>query len=323
MMDVDTKPLFKPLEVKGYTLRNRVVMPPMVTNRDIRGEDGVQWYGRHAAGGVGLVIVEATAVARFNGDLNAEGLHPLTDAIHEGGALAAIQLFPRTADWATDGDMDPGDLSAKQVADLIRHYEAATQICVEAGFDGVEPHGAHGFLLNRFFSPADNARSDAYGGDLRGRMKLGLDIVGVCRKALGRDRLLLYRHTVVRGTSYGLDESLQFARALVAAGVDILDISPANGANVAQLAAPFRRFGAPVIAVGLMDKVENAVEALRAKRADLIAVGRGLIADPEWPIKVKEGRFGEIVACLHCDQMCFGNLRKDIPIACAQWESHS
>jgi 2,4-dienoyl-CoA reductase-like NADH-dependent reductase (Old Yellow Enzyme family) len=320
-MDLDVKPLFKQLEVKGYTLRNRVVMPPMVTNRDIQGEDGIAWYREHAAGGVGLVIVEATAVARFADDLTADYLRHLTDAIHEAGALAAIQLFPRTADWATDGDMNPADLTSKQVADLIRHYELAARTCAEAGFDGVEPHGAHGFLLNRFFSPADNARIDAYGGDLRGRMRLGLEIVATCRKALGRERLLLYRHTVIRGTSYGLDESLQFARALVSEGVDILDISPSNGANVAQLAAPFRRFGVPVIAVGVMDKVENAIEALRSKRADLIAVGRGLIADPEWPIKVKEGRFGEIVACDHCDQMCFGNLRKDIPIACIHWEN--
>jgi 2,4-dienoyl-CoA reductase-like NADH-dependent reductase (Old Yellow Enzyme family) len=320
MMDLDIKPLFRPLEVKGYTLRNRIVMPPMVSNRDIQGEDGIEWYRRHAAGGVALVIVEATAVARFRGELSAEGLRHVTDAIHDAGALAAIQLFPRTDQWPLDADMNPGDLTAKQIAGLIDQYASAARTCVEAGFDGVEPHGAHGFLLNRFFSPADNARSDGYGGDLRSRMRLGLEIVGVCRKALGRDRLLLYRHTPVRGTSYGLDDSMQFAQRLVAESVDILDISPSNGANVGQLAAPFRRFGVPVIAVGLMDKVESAIEALRSRRADLIAIGRGLIADPDWPIKVKEGRFGEIVACTRCDEMCFGNLSKDIPIACTQWE---
>ncbi len=207
--------LFEPLDVKGHTFRNRIVMPPMVANRGIVSQDGVKWYGEHAAGGVALVIVEATPVTRFGNDLNVEDLRALVDAIHEGGALAAIQLFPVA--WGRQ--VAPAELGPDEISDMVDGYEVAARVCSEAGFDGVEPHGAHGFVLNQFFSPADNARADEFGGCMENRMRAGIEVVRAARRGLGSDRLLLYRHTPAKENSYSLEESLVFAGRLVGEGL--------------------------------------------------------------------------------------------------------
>ncbi|MDP6115953.1 MAG: hypothetical protein QGF00_23715 [Planctomycetota bacterium] len=311
-MNLDVTPLFEPLTVKDRTIPNRIVMPPMVSNRSIVGDDGIEWYRERAAGGVGLVIVEATAVNRFVEELTAENLGRLVEAIHEDGALAAIQLFPVTF----GSDISPGELTLEQIREIVQLFERASEICARAGFDGVQPHGAHGYLINQFFSPANNERTDEYGGILENRMRMGIEVVRASRKGLGEDRLILYRHTPSQKESYTIEESLAFAEKLVSEGVDVLDISPASEELPADRAEPFRGLGVPVIAVNQMDDVGRALEALNEDRADLIAVGRGLIADPLWPEKVRDGRLDELVSCTRCNEGCFGNLREGIPIEC-------
>jgi 2,4-dienoyl-CoA reductase-like NADH-dependent reductase (Old Yellow Enzyme family) len=307
--------LFRPLRVKSRELRNRVVMPPMVTLRGLTGRAGVEWYGRHAAGGVGLVIVEATPVQRFGSDFTADSLRPLVEAIHGGGALAAIQLFPtRRLSFQV-----PVDLTVGELEEMVGRYVIAARVCREAGFDGIEPHGAHGYLLNQFFSPVQNRRTDEYGGNIENRMRLALEIVEAVRPACGSGMLLLYRHTPT-GHGYGMEESLLLAQGLVERGVDILDISPSSGEKPGDRAVPFTGLGVPVIAVGELDRVERSLEVLNEGRADLVAVGRGLIADPDWPIKVREGRLEEIVECVRCNTKCYGHLRQGIAIECAEWE---
>jgi len=313
MMDVT--PLFAPLQVGQKTLRNRIVMPPMVVNRGLATPQGAEWYGRRAQGGVGLVIVEATNVVDFHSELSAANLRPLVDAIHQGGALAAIQLFPGVRGQATL----PHHLTSQDIQELVAQYCAAVEICAQAGFDAVEPHGAHGFLLNQFFSPVENQRTDAYGGSLEGRMRMALSIADAIRPIVDRaGMLLLYRHTPV-GPGYDIEESLVLARRLVESGVDVLDISPASDAAPGDRAAPFMELGVPVIAVNEMDRLVRALEVLREKRATLVAVGRGLIADPDWPAKVRQNRLDEIVVCTGCDQ-CFEDLDRGDPVGCAQWD---
>ncbi len=134
--------------------------------------------------------------------------------------------------------------------------------------------------------------------------------------------LVLYRHTPREDGGDTIDDSIAFVNALVDDGADIIDISPASNREPADLAAPIKQaVDCPVIAVNDMDDPERAVAALQDNRADLIAIGRGLIADPQWPNKVREGRLGEIVECLKCNEKCHGNLSKGLPIACIQWES--
>lgn len=314
-MSIDVSPLFEPLFTDKVTLKNRIVMPPMVVCRGIGTPEAIEWYGRRARGGVSLVIIEATSVMRFSSELTAEVLRPQVEAIHAGGALAAIQLFP----WIFGQEVSPTDLSTAEIEALVTDYARAARICAQAGFDGIEPHGAHGYLLNQFFSPEQNRRTDDYGPDSLGqRMRLALRVVEAVRPACDKDMLLLYRHTPV-GRGYGLEDSLAFARALVEAGVDILDLSPSSQERPGDLAAPFAELGAPVITVGNLDVVERALEVLAEKRADLVAVGTGLIADPDWPRKVKEGRFDEIVACTSCGS-CSDDLRERRPVGCVLWE---
>ena len=313
-MTYDVSPLFSPLDIGGKTLRNRIVMPPMVVNRDLGGAAAREWYGRRAAGGVGLVIIEATSVADVGGRWSADDLRPLVDAIHDGGALAAIQLFP-----GVRGDpIVPADLSLDDIDVLINNYHIAAQICADAGFDGVQPHGAHGYLLNQFFSPVKNTRTDTYGGSAGNRMRLALRIVRTMRGiADAAGMLILYRHTPV-GPGYGIDDSVELAQALIDAGVDILDISPASDAAPGDRAAPFVPLGVPVIAVNLLDEPARALEVLNEQRAQLIAVGRGLIADPDWAIKVREDRLDDLVTCIRCDS-CHADLRRGVPVGCVQW----
>ena len=313
-MTHDTTPLFATLEVGSKTLRNRVVMPPMVVNRGLATPDGQRWYGRRARGGAGLIIVEATDTMYFGSKLTANNLRPLVDAIHVGGALAAIQLFPRRRGQSSS----PAELTIGEVQQLVTQYRVAAEICAEAGFDGVEPHGAHGYLLNQFFSPERNQRTDEYGGALAGRMRLALDIVRVIRPiATNAGMLVLYRHTPV-GPGYGIEESLVLARGLIETGVDILDISPASDAAPGDRAAPFAELGVSVIAVNELDRLDRALEVLLEKRAALVAIGRGLIADPDWPAKVREGRLDEITVCTGCGQ-CSEDLRNGVHVGCTEW----
>jgi 2,4-dienoyl-CoA reductase-like NADH-dependent reductase (Old Yellow Enzyme family) len=309
-------PLFSPLQVKHRTLRNRIVLPPMVVNRGLTTPEACRWYGERAAGGVSLAIVEASDIIRFGSEFTAENLRPLVDAIHEGGALAAIQLFPGRRGQTTT----PMDLSQTDIDQMVAQYRVAARICADAGFDGIEPHGAHGFLLNQFFSPVRNQRTDAYGGSMAGRMRLALEIVEAVRPVADSvGMLVLYRHTPLRADfGYDIRESLVLAEALVHAGVDILDISPASGLAPGDRAAPFTRLGVPVIAVNELSQLPRALEVLEHGRASLVAVGRGLIADPNWPNKVREGRTDEIVQCVCCDE-CHADLRRGVPVRCAEW----
>ena len=309
--------IFSPLRIGHVELRNRIVVPPMVQLRPITSDAGIAWYRRLAAGGPGLVIVEATGIPGFGAELTAETLRPLVEAIHAGGAAAAIQLFP----IAFGQKADPNSLSVEQIDGIVGQYGRAATICLEAGFDGVEPHGAHGYLLNQFFMPDKNRRADDYGGSRANRGRLAVRIVEQISAVAGAPLLILYRHTPT-GQAYTLDDSLALAGRLIDAGVDVLDISPARQTRVAELAAPFKeRFpNAPVIAVGGMDDPDAAVTALVDGHCDLVAVGRQLIADAHWPRKVREGRLNDIRNCEKCDVGCFGNLREQKPVKCALWD---
>lgn len=313
-MKSEHEEIFSPVTIKSVKLRNRIVAPPMVQVRPITSPEGIGWYRRLAAGGAGMVIVEATGVPGFGDELTVDNLKPLVDAIHDECAAAAIQLFPIR--FGTSAE--PNELTGEDIEAMIESYGRASVICRDAGFDGVEPHGAHGFLLNQFFMPDKNQREDEYGGSLDNRGRLGVEIVRKIRQAAGESMLILYRHTPV-GNEYTIGDSLVLAARLVEAGVDVLDVSPARGVEIADLAAPFKmKFDVPVIAVNGMNDPANAADALRHGGCDLVGVARGLIADAQWPRKVQEERSDEILECQDCNR-CFIELRRQRPVKCAQW----
>ncbi len=318
--------LFSPLTVKGTTLRNRIVMPPMMTMMGHGADQWMHWYGARAEGGAGLIIVEAIPVNLFQHASFADSLRATVDLVHSHGAAVALQLFQRPETPAGEPISPSGgphgrEVTEDELAQIVARFAHAAREAERVGFDGAEPHGAHGFFLNQFISPATNRRRDLYGGLLENRMRLGLQIVKAIRQEVLDDFLLLYRHTAV-GEQYGLGDSIPFAQELEEKGVDILDISPStadNDAPHAGLAAAIKaEVSVPIIAVGGMQDPEAAEAVLREQKADLVAIGRGLIADAHLPRKIQEDRMDEVIECVQCGKLCFGNLQKGVPIGCAQ-----
>jgi 2,4-dienoyl-CoA reductase-like NADH-dependent reductase (Old Yellow Enzyme family) len=328
----DHAALFQPLEIGALRLKNRIVMPPMVTLMGLDTERAHAYYEERAKGGVGTVILEATATERLRSPDFAAALRGLGERLHRHGAAVVVQLFQ--GDQSPTGDRfapsptdEAREATTDEVLDSIEGFGAAAAAAREAGLDGAEIHGAHGFFLNQFFSPATNRRGDEFGGSREGRMQFGLRAVRAATAAAGDDFPVFYRHTAAQFESggYSVADTLVFAPRLVMAGISVIDISPStspegqgSGGHADLAAAVKAAVEAPVIAVGAMDDPDTAAAALREKKCDLVAIGRGLLADPHWPTKVADGRLDEIIACTKCDEKCFGHLGQGVPIECTE-----
>jgi NADPH2 dehydrogenase len=249
--------LFSPLTIRNFTLKNRIVLPPMANN--MANDNGavtvkhIRHYERRAEAGVGMVIVEH-AYVQVDGRVNRKqlgihddalipGLSRLVEAVKASGSVVGIQLTHGggRAKQATAGGTPvapstgviPGGsepavaLSADQIPHIIEAFVAAAHRAIAAGCDFVEVHGAHGYLLNQFLSPLTNRRDDVYGGNLTGRLRLPLQVVRAVRQVIDTNHLLLYRLGACDYLDGGLSESegRQAAKLLAAAGVDVLDIS--------------------------------------------------------------------------------------------------
>ncbi|MGB9858626.1 MAG: NADH:flavin oxidoreductase, partial [Moorellaceae bacterium] len=223
-----------PIKIGRLELKNRMVMPPMVTNYAYT--DGsvtprlIAYHTERAKGGVGLIIVEATYVhpsgKGFKNQLGIysdrllPGLRRLVDAVHAQGAKIAIQLYhggrqttsavtgqpivaPSALPCATIGEV-PKELTKEEIASLVRAFAEAARRAKAAGFDAVEVHGAHGYLINEFLSPLANKRTDEYGGSLENRMRFPLEVVRAVRQAVGPDYPVLYRLSADEKISGGL-----------------------------------------------------------------------------------------------------------------------
>jgi NADPH2 dehydrogenase len=319
--------LFSPLTIKGRTLHNRIVLPPMANNMaNERGEltdAHIEHYVRRASVGVGMVIVEHTYVRR-DGRVNAQqlglyedalidGLRRLAHAVRACGTVVGIQithgggkatssLIGRAPISASDGIV-PGAAEPAQAAtldeiqEITEAFAAAAWRAKEAGFDFVEVHGAHGYLLSQFLSPLTNQRSDQYGGDLAGRLRMAVEIVQAVRQAVGEDYLLLYRLGANDNMAGGLTqtEGQQAAVSLVQAGVDLLDVSgglggaaPSDWDGESQgyfvpMAAEIQAAAhVPVVVAGGITQPEFADRVIREGKVDLVAVGRAMLSNPDW-----------------------------------------
>lgn len=318
--------LFGPYEVVGLKLKNRVVMPPMATAMEVGSDQFRCWYEARARGGVGLIIMEALSVYSLAEARFADSLAATVEAVHAHGVPVVLQLFQpsfseRGEPFAPSAGDGVREASTEELAAIPERFAAAAAQCQRVGFDGVEPHGAHGFFLNQMFSPLRNRRLDRFGGSLENRMRLGLEIVTAIRQSVGPGYPVFYRHTAEEPDGYGVEESVVFLRSLTEAGVNVLDISPSTRANVhCDIAAEVKAAvpDTPVIAVGGMQDPVQAETALATGKCDLCAVGRQLIADADWPRKIMEGRAAEVIACTQCDTRCFGNLAQGVPIGCVE-----
>lgn len=229
------------------------------------------------------------------------------------------------------------EIPSEELAAIPEHFARAAVGAQDAGFDAIEIHGAHHSLFMRLLSPCQNHRSDRYGGALRNRGRVQLDTVRAIRSAVGPDYPILFRFSATDFVSDGVSLSLTvpYAEELVAAGVDCLDVSAGTADSApgscfrnegqvegcfADLASAIRSAtGMPTIAVGKISTREVAVSILRERKADLIALGRSLIVDPDWPKKVAEGREEEIVRCLWDNVGCLrDSIDVGLPIRCIQ-----
>jgi 2,4-dienoyl-CoA reductase-like NADH-dependent reductase (Old Yellow Enzyme family) len=331
--------LFTSISIGPMLLKNRIVFPPMATRYDITTERARAYYAERALGGCGLIIVEGTRVDNFSDPQFVAALPALAKAIQKAGGKACVQLShpPTLPDGQAVAPSDAGEaraVTAGEIRSIQEKYALAVARLKETGFDAAEIHGAHGYFFSQFFSPRANRRTDAYGGSLENRMRFARETVRLIRLVVGPTYPVLYRMSADEMVPDGpaLAESQALARALVADGISAIDVSAGVGgtspsvpspmantpeATYAQLAAEIKKVvSVPVIGVGRVWRSEVAERMLAEGTADLVAIGRQLLADPFWPQKVATGRENEVVACRFDNRLCLGNLAQGLPISC-------
>ena len=326
--------LFDSFAIDGtLQLRNRIVLAPLYLALDGRSEAFRAFYIRRAQGGPGLVIAPQSTPgglddwADEDADLVA-AFRPLIEGCHAAGSKIALQMFPG------GGDVD--DWATQEMETIPARYARAAQGAQAAGFDAIDVHGAHHSPLMYLLSPLENRRTDRYGGSAENRLRLQVETVQAIRAAVGPDYPLLYRFSAsdFRPGGVDLEVTAPFAQALEAAGVDCMDVSagglyPEAGAHpgrrmppgcFAELAGGIRAaVDVPVIVVGKIATRDVAESILEQGQADLVALGRSLIADPDWPNKLYEGREDEIVPCLWENAGCLRNsISVGKPLRCIQ-----
>jgi 2,4-dienoyl-CoA reductase-like NADH-dependent reductase (Old Yellow Enzyme family)/thioredoxin reductase len=356
--------LFEPFKIGTMKLKNRIVMPPMATNF-AAGDGSVtnclkNYHVERAKGGVSLIIVEGAYVElrgkgtvrqlAVDNDNNIPGLRELSTAVRANGTKVALQLFHggRQSISAIIGTQPvsasevpcrltgetPRALTVQEIKDVVEAFAEAARRTKEAGFDAVEIHGAHGYLINQFLSPLTNKRTDQYGGDVKGRTRFLLEILERVREKAGRGYPVLCR---INGDDYTeggikLEEAKTIAKMLEAGGVDALHISggiydspvPVTTApmalprgNMVDLAAAIKGVvNVPVIAVGRINDPKLAEEILQQGKADLVSMGRALLADPYLPKKAAAGALDEINWCIACDE-CISRVTFNEAVACS------
>ena len=347
--------LLTPVVINKTEFRNRIIFPPMLSR--FAGSGGemtdqlIHYHAARARGGVGLNMLEATCVHPtgmcFDCGLNIfddryiKGFRKFTDAIHKEGGKCGVQLnhgglhslasvsgHPVPLVSFVPG-MTPEEnsrvLDEEEILELIEAWGQAARRAVEAGFDIVEIHGAHGYLIGQFLSPLTNTRTDAWGGDLERRMRFALEVVRSVRKAVGPDFPVSFRCSVEELLPGGLEleEGCLIAKAICEAGVDLFNVSSATCTNTwfieagAALPAVFngdrvreirKSVGAgPKLAVAArIGTREDADSILGADGSDMVCMGGALICDPDLPNKLAAGRDDAVRPCIYCREGCCG-----------------
>ncbi|MDD3027378.1 MAG: NADPH dehydrogenase NamA [Erysipelotrichaceae bacterium] len=310
--------LFDPYQLKNLELKNRLVMPPMCMYS--ANEDGIvtdfhrTHYCTRAIGGVGLIIVEATGIAPngriSDGDLGLwddsqiAGLQDLVAQIKSYDTHVGIQLnhggrkydgkLQAVAPSAIAFDDNygiPNELTSVQIKEIVASFQKAAIRADKAGFDMIEIHGAHGYLINQFLSPHSNKRIDEYGGTLENRIRFLKEVIAAIRAVWPSSKTLGIRISAVEylEDGYPLDEMVGILKQ-IRDDIDVIHVSTGgNGAASYHVYPGYqlkpaevikKEVGLPTIAVGLLDDIKLVEEVLNNDRADLVAIGRGLLANP-------------------------------------------
>ncbi|MBE0624490.1 MAG: NADH:flavin oxidoreductase [Burkholderiales bacterium] len=356
-MSMSPDPLFRPYRVNRLHLANRIVMAPMTRSFSpggVPGADVAAYYRRRAENGVGLIITEGTVidhpastndtrVPHFHGTEALAGWANVLAEVHAAGAKIMPQIWhigtvrragdrpnPEAPPIGPSGLYKPGvkvvePMTDAQIAAVICAYARAAADARRLGFDGVELHGAHGYLIDQFFWEGTNQRSDRYGGDMLARTRFAVEVIQACRQAVGPDFPILLRYSQWKQQDYaarlaGTPELLEkFLAPLADAGVDVFHCStrrfwePEFEGSALNLAGWTKKLsGKPVITVGSVSLDNDMVAAFRGKAAaitsidkliemvareevDLVAVGRAMLVDYAWAAKVRENRMQDLL----------------------------
>ena len=357
-MSTDVSPLFRPFACKSLQLANRVAMAPMTRMRSpnyIPNDEVVGYYRRRAEAGVGLLITEGTTVNHkaangyeqvpaFHGAA-LDGWKKVVDAVHEAGGRIIPQLWHVGAvrrpgvgpdkdvpGYSPSGMNKPGKvvghvMTREDIQDVVRAFAEAARDAKALGFDGVEIHGAHGYLIDQFFWEGTNQRDDEYGGSLENRTRFAQEIIRAVRAEVGEDFAIMLRFSQWKQQDYDArlaqtpEELERFLAPLVAAGVDVFHCStrrfwlPEFEGSDLNLAGWTKKItGKPTMSVGSVGLdddfigstgmamggsanvtgIDELVRRMANDEFDLIAVGRALLQDPQWLQKVRDGRLDEI-----------------------------
>ena len=353
-------PLFRPFKLGDMTLKNRIVMAPMTRNfspnNNVPGDNVVEYYRRRAEGGVGLIVTEGTCVGHigasgypgvpyFHGEERLAGWKKVVNAVHEAGGKIAPQLWHVGAVRKT-GTMPEGDvpgygpsgmnvpgkvnrevMSQKDIDDVIGAFAQAAADAKETGFDAIELHGAHGYLIDQFFWEGTNQRNDHYAGSIESRGRFAVELIEAVRQAVGPDFPIIFRWSQWKLQDYSArlaknpQELERFLLPLSNAGVDIFHCSqrrfwePEFEGVELNLAGWTRKITRkPAITVGSVGldavftpkpgemtfreadpaSLDTLLDRMNEKEFDLVAVGRALISNPAWVNLVQEKRMDEL-----------------------------
>ena len=339
--------LFSPIKIGETTIKNRVFMPPISTNLADKGyvtDALVKHYAARAKGGVGLIVTEVTTVeptyVYLPGDMSIAddsfipGWKKLTDAVHQYGTKILPQLFhpaymafpipgtPRLIAPSFVGPYyakeAPRPVTVEELHTIIKQFGEAASRVKKAGADGVEIHAAHAHgLLGGFLSPLYNKRTDEYGGDINGRLRLTLEVIREVRKTCGSDFIIDVR---ISGDEYSdgglnLNDAIYVSKQLEKAGVDMLHVSggttikrgssiPAPGTKMGShsaLSAEIKKYvSIPVATVGRITEPWIAEELIANGKADICMIGRANLCEPEFCNKAQAGKIDEIRPCIGC-----------------------
>jgi 2,4-dienoyl-CoA reductase-like NADH-dependent reductase (Old Yellow Enzyme family) len=358
MADIDV--LFEPFRLKSLSLPNRVVMAPMTRQKSpnqVPGENVAAYYRRRTAGGVGLILTEGTSpehhaasnsaeVPAFFGEAALAGWARVLKEVKSVGGHIMPQLwhqgllrhvgtgpYPEAPSMSPSGLAKPGKkvaepMTQRDIDDVIAGFAKSAGYAKALGFDGVELHGAHGYVIDQFFWEGTNARDDKYGGSLEKRGRFAVEIVEAVRAAVGPDFPILLRFSQWKQQDFTVKlakdpgELERFLAPLTRAGVDMFHCStrrfwepefPETGSDLNLAGWTKKLSGLPTITVGSVGLNEDFITAYRSKGAepmgierllemlargdfDLVAVGRALIANPDWANKMRTGHFDQLVA---------------------------
>lgn len=348
--------LFRPFTLKGLKLPNRIVMAPMTRSKSpggVPGPDVAAYYRRRAEGGVGLIITEGTlvedaaagfdsSVPRFYGDRSLEGWKRVVEAVHAAGGHIVPQLWhvglvmkagqalaagvrPKgPSGLARPGQVVAEPMTRDEIQAVIGAFASAAASAKALGFDGVELHGAHGYLLDQFFWDGTNRRTDEYGGDLVSRARFATEVVREVRRHIGPDFPLILRYSQWKLQDYTAKLAKtpadlgRFLAPFVDAGVDAFHCSTRRfwepefpGSNLNLAGWTKKLTGKPTISVGSVTLdtdftssfkgahaatagLDALVERMEKDEFDLVAIGRSLIVNPDWPKIVRRGAIAEL-----------------------------